>query len=82
MCVPSLILETITIKRSMCEHNGVLKCTIRHLYPCEMKKATMTSQLSPSPAETGIKTLSPLTSYDPKLWSNFYLIRHKLQRVQ
>ena len=55
MYLPSLIFETMTIKQSMCEHKGVLKFMILHLYPCEMKKTTMTSKLSPNPDETGIK---------------------------
>ena len=54
MYLPSLIFETMGIKRSMCEHKGVLKFIIRYLYPCEMKKATMTSKSLQNPAETGI----------------------------
>ena len=81
MYLPSLIFETMTIRRSMCEHEGVLKFIIRHLYPCEMKKETMTSQLSKTLLKWGSKTLSPLTSYDPKFWSDFHSLRHKLQSV-
>ena len=47
MYLPSLIFETMPIKLSMCEHKGVLKFIIRHLYLCEMKKATTTSTTLP-----------------------------------
>ena len=55
MYLPSLIFETMTIKRYMCEHNGVLKFIIRHLYPCEMKKETRRHNSLQNPAETRIK---------------------------
>ena len=82
MYLPSLIFETMTIKRSLCEHKGVLKFIIRHLYPCEMKKETRRHNSLQTLLKRGSKTIAPLTSYDPKFWSDFHSLRHKLQRVQ
>ena len=55
MYLPSLIFETMTIKRSMCEHKGVLKFIIRLLYLWEMKKETRRHNSLQNLAETGIK---------------------------